>query len=121
MKGDINKIIKPLIGQGQAFSIMTLSQIKEQLGVTELNFNYQLDADGNKTDFLRAWDNNTRTEFIMHNDVAEKIQEALFKEEVLDTLSLQEKSVNGTQISAAGLEYRRYFIVIYNDKPVFRF
>ena len=120
MKGDINKIIKPLIGQGQAFSIMTISQIKRHLRITELNFNYQLDADGNKTDFLRAWDNSTRTEIIMHNDVAEKIQEALFdfEEDVLDTLSLQDKGVN---ISASGLEYRKYLIVIYNEQPVFRF
>ena len=121
MKGDINKITKPLIGQGQAFSIMTISQIKRHLRVTELNFNYQLDADGNKTDFLRAWDNSTRTEVIMHNDVAEKIQEALSKEEVLDTLSLQDKGVKGFRISAVGLEYRKYFIVIYNEQPVFSF
>jgi hypothetical protein len=100
---------------------MTIREIKRQLGVRELNFKYQLDAEGNKTDFLRAWDNGTRTEVIMHNNVAEEIQEALFREEHLDTLSLQDKGVKGFRISTVGLEYKKYFIVIYNDKPDYSF
>ena len=110
MKGDINKIIKPLIGQGQAFSIMTVREIKRFLGIIELNFNYQLDADSNKTDFLRAWDNSTRTQIVMHNDVAELISQ----NNDIDTLSLQDK---GTYTSASGLKYRKYFIVVYNEQP----
>ena len=114
MKGDINKIIKPLIGQGQAFSIMTIREIKRHLGVIELNFNYQLDADGNKTDFLRAWDNNSRTEVAIHKETAEKIAE----DPKIAILSLKNK---GIRVSASGLEYRSYIIVIYNDKSDYSF
>lgn len=114
MKGDINKIIKPLIGQGQAFSIMTISQIKEQIGITSLNFFHQLNADGQVSDFIRAWDNVSRTEVVMHNDVAELISQ----NNDIDTLSLQDK---GTYTSASGLEYRKYFIVVYSEQPAFKF
>ena len=114
MKGDINKIIKPLIGQGQAFSIMTISQIKRHLRVTSLNFFHQLNADGQVSDFIRAWDNASRTEVVMHNDVAELISQ----NNDIDTLSLQDK---GTYTSASGLEYRKYFIVVYSEQPAFKF
>ena len=114
MKGDINKITKPLIGQGQALCIMTISQIKEQLGVTSLNFFHQLNADGQVSDFIRAWDYELRIEVVMHNDVAELISQ----NNNTYTLSLQDK---GTYTSASGLEYRKYFIVIYSNIPAYKF
>ena len=114
MKGDINKIIKPLIGQGQAFSIMTISQIKEQLGITELKFYTQVNPEGIVSDFLRAWDNNSRTEIAVHKETAEKIAE----DPKIAILSLKD---NGIRVSASGLEYRNYMIVIYNEQPAFRF
>ena len=114
MKGDIDKIIKPLIGQGQAFSIMTISQIKEQLGIAELRFHTQVSPEGVVSDFLRAWDNNSRTEIAVHKETAEKIAE----DPKIAILSLKD---NGIRVSASGLEYRSYIIVIYNDKPAYSF
>lgn len=93
---------------------MTISQIKEQLGFTSLDFFHQINSDGQVSDFLRAWDNNSRTEVIMHKDVAEE----LYTDKDISILSLQDK---GIQISASGLEYRKYFIVIYSEQPAFRF
>ena len=113
MKGDINKIIKPLIGQGQALCIMTMLQIKEQLGVTSLKFFHHLNADGQVSEFIRAWDNDSRTEIVMHNRVAE-----LISQDDIDTLSLQDR---GTHISTSLLEYRTYFIVIYKEQPAYKF
>ena len=93
---------------------MTISQIKEQLGLTSLDFFHQINSDGQVLDFLRAWDNNPRTEVIMHKDVSEK----LYTDKDINILSLQDK---GIHISASGLEYRKYFIVIYSEQPAFRF
>ena len=92
---------------------MTISQIKEQLGIAELRFYTQVSPEGVVSDFLRAWDNNSRTEIAVHKETAEKIAE----NPEIDILSLKD---NGTHISASGLEYRKYFIVIYNQ-PSFSF
>ena len=94
---------------------MTMLQIKEQLGITtSLYFFHQLNADGQVSEFIRAWDNDSRTEIVMHNDVAELIS----RNHDFDTLSLQDR---GTHISTSLLEYRTYFIVIYKEQPAYKF
>ena len=93
---------------------MTMLQIKEQIGITSLNFFHQLNADGQVSDFIRAWDNVSRTEIAVHKETAEKLAE----DPKIAILSLKD---NGIRVSASGLEYRSYIIVIYNDKPAYSF
>lgn len=53
---------------------MTLAQIKEKLGLSTLELNTATDANDNKTDWMRAWDNDSRTAVSIHKELVAEIK-----------------------------------------------
>ena len=72
--------------------IMTIQEIKQQLNIENtLSFDFTKTSDGNtSTEWLRAWDNDTRTDIHMHVDVDDRIQST---SGLLNTLHIHEQSV----------------------------
>jgi hypothetical protein len=52
---------------------MTLAQIKEELGVAQLNLSTAKDLQGQPTDWMRHWDNDNRVAVSVHKDTVQKI------------------------------------------------
>jgi hypothetical protein len=83
-----------------------MNDIKESLGVKNLNFMAQLTEDGQETGWSRCWINSLRIEVLIHDDLASTITS-----ETRD-LSLKDK---GEYESESGSIYHKYIIVRYND------
>jgi hypothetical protein len=79
-----------------------IAQIKEQLGLAQLNLNTALDAKGVATDWMRHWENDTRTAISIHKDTV-----AAIKADPNVNLGLQEEK----RTSEKGEEYRAIRIV----------
>lgn len=86
----------------------TLAQIKSQLGLTELSLSYATDLEGNKTDWLRHWDNDKRVAISIHSDLAKSLKANPSENQ----LSLQSEMRTGEQGP-----YTAYRIVKYNSTP----
>lgn len=83
---------------------MTLAQIKEKVGVNQLELNTSNDADGNPTDWMRHWDNDNRVAVSIHKDLVEDIK----KDANIASLGLQTETRTGEQG-----DYTAYRIVKY--------
>ena len=91
---------------------MTLNEIKAQLGVEVLHLNIAKDMDGNSTEWYRFWDNATRKDVSIHEDLVSELKSNPHK----STLYLQD---NGVKISAASdKKYHRYRIVSHHEPDV---
>lgn len=53
---------------------MQLSEVKEQLDISQLEFVRSKDADGKPTPWLRHWDNTRRFAVVAHQDVIVKLK-----------------------------------------------
>lgn len=52
---------------------MNLSEIKAQLNISSLDLNTATDTEGNKTAWMRHWDNNQRIAVSIHSDLVKEI------------------------------------------------
>ena len=53
---------------------MRLSEIKSRLNISSLQLNTALDKEGNKTDWMRHWDNDSRTQVSIHKELVTELQ-----------------------------------------------
>ena len=53
---------------------MLLDEVKAQLGIAQFNLNTAEDEAGNKTEWMRHWDNDNRVAVSLHKDTVAKIQ-----------------------------------------------
>lgn len=53
---------------------MTIEEIKKELDMKSLPFNWFVAEDGTKTDWLRVWNNDSRKAVLMHKDVDDMLQ-----------------------------------------------
>lgn len=53
---------------------MNITEIKGKLGVDSLGLNTSKDSAGNPTDWMRSWDNDTRTAVSIHKDLVAELQ-----------------------------------------------
>ena len=53
---------------------MTLAQVKDQIGIQQLELNTAEDKDGNKTDWMRHWDNDNRVAVSIHKELIAEIK-----------------------------------------------
>lgn len=88
----------------------TLKQIKSNLGITELNLQFAQDLEGNKTEWLRHWDNDRRIAVSIHKDLATEL--AADKAGAINNLSVQFQQRSGEQGP-----YDAHRIVRYNATP----
>ena len=71
---------------------MNITEVKSELGYSVLNLNFAEDKDGNKTEWLRHWDNENRIAVSIHQDTVKEI-----RENNPSTLSLQSEVRTGAQ------------------------
>lgn len=83
---------------------MNIQQIKSELSIPSLQLNVSLDADRKPTEWLRHWENDSRTAVSLHKDTFQKIKE----NPAMDNLGLQK----GTGEAEQG-KYTTYRIVAY--------
>jgi hypothetical protein len=85
---------------------MNLQQIKQQLGYETLNLNTVATATGEKTSWMKHWDNDSRVAVLIHKDTLAKLKTNR------DCSSLGIK----TAIKEGGKgEYKAHTIVMYNE------
>lgn len=89
---------------------MNISEIKTQLGLANLNFFQVLDTEGVETEWHKAWDNNSRTMVIAHQDTLEKIKAT----PRTTTLSLKDEGVIQPEDTTKE-PYRKFFLVIFEN------
>ena len=53
---------------------MTISDIKQTLGLSTLRLNWFIAEDGTVTPWLRQWENSSRRAILMHKDVDDLLQ-----------------------------------------------
>ena len=71
---------------------MNIQEVKSTLGYETLNLNFADDKDGNKTEWLRHWDNDNRVAVSVHQDTVASI-----KKDDPSTLSIQSETRTGEQ------------------------
>jgi len=71
----------------------TLEGIKAELGVSSLNMNTVVTETGEKTSWLKDWDNNNRVAVLMHMDT----YQAIIKDPTLSCLGIHEQEKTGAQ------------------------
>lgn len=54
---------------------MTLAEIKAKYNKESFNLDYFVAKDGVKTQWLREWENHTRTAFLVHQDILDYIKD----------------------------------------------
>lgn len=86
----------------------TLAQIKSKLGISQLELVTAQDVNGNKTEWLRHWDNDTRTAVSIHKDLATELK----SNTAITSLSLQTEQRAGEQGP-----YTAHRIVKHNSTP----
>ena len=97
---------------------MTITQVKQQLNISAINFSRCKDKDNNPTEFLRHWDAKQRFSLVAHQDVVAKIK----ADPNVNKLALKWEqratkdtpAADGTVSETAGLAYDSY-ILIYSD------
>lgn len=93
----------------------TLQEIKDKLGVEELNLYRSTDADGNPQPWLRHWDNERRVSVSIHEDLASEL--AQDKRGKITSLSTQyEKRVPRKEDGTLGEPYDSYRIIRYTTE-----
>ena len=88
---------------------MTLAEIKKELGYSTLELNQSQDAEGQKTDWFRHWDNNKRVAVSIHKDTLEKLKK---NPNSTASLGLQSEMRQGAKGA-----YTAYRIVEYTTQP----
>lgn len=86
----------------------TLAQIKSKLGISQLELVTAQDINGNKTEWLRHWDNDTRTAVSIHKELAMELK----SNPAITSLSLQTEPKVGEQGP-----YTAHRIVKYSSTP----
>lgn len=86
----------------------TLAQIKSKLGISQLELVTAQDINGNKTEWLRHWDNDNRVAVSIHKDLATELK----SNPAITSLSLQTEPKVGEQGP-----YTAHRIVKYNSTP----
>jgi hypothetical protein len=81
---------------------MTLAQIKEQIGIPQLELNTAEDKDSKPTDWMRHWDNDNRVAVSIHKELVEELK----ADANISSLGLQSETRNGEQG-----DYKAYRIV----------
>ncbi|NCO74338.1 MAG: hypothetical protein GW856_03635 [Cyanobacteria bacterium] len=72
---------------------MTLAQIKEQVGVAQLELNTANDKDGKPTDWMRHWDNDNRVAVSIHKELVSELK----ADANISSLGLQTEKRTGEQ------------------------
>lgn len=85
---------------------MRLDQIKEQLGYEALNLNTVATATGEKTSWMKHWDNNKRIAVLIHKDTLTKLKSNM----KCSTLGIKTATKQGSKG-----EYTAHTIVMYNE------
>lgn len=88
----------------------TLKQVKEKLGLNQLELVTANDVNGAPTDWLRHWDNDRRMAVSIHKDLAKEL--GADKTGAISALSLQHEQRVGEQGP-----YDAYRIVKFNSTP----
>ncbi len=83
---------------------MTLAQLKEKLGISQLELNTSEDKDGNATDWMRHWDNDNRVAVSIHKELVAELK----ADANIASLGLQMETRNGEKG-----DYKAYRIVRY--------
>lgn len=71
---------------------MNISQIKSQLGIPSLQLSTALTTEGEKTDWMRHWNNDNRVAVSVHKDLVDKIKA---NPEGEDSLAIQTETREG--------------------------
>lgn len=71
----------------------TLADIKNKIGIQTLELSTATDATGEKTDWLRHWDNDTRTAVSIHRELATELK----SNPAITSLALQSEQRVGEQ------------------------
>lgn len=82
----------------------TIAQIKEQLNIPTLQLNTANDAEGNKTEWMRHWDNDNRTAVSIHKDLVSELK----TNPAIDSLALQEDKRTGAKGEYTALRIVKY-------------
>lgn len=85
---------------------MTLAEIKNKVGVTNLELNTATDADDKPTDWMRHWNNDERVAISIHKELVEKIK----VNPAVSNLAIQTE----IKVAAKG-NYTSYRIVQYTE------
>lgn len=84
---------------------MTLDQIKEKVGIEQLELNTANDGEGNPTDWMRHWDNDNRVAVSIHKELVGELK----ADANISSLGIQTETREGDQG-----EYTAYRIVKYS-------
>jgi len=88
---------------------MNIVEIKKTVGVEALELNTAQDTNGNPTDWMRHWENDTRTAISIHKDLVEELK----ADKNISSLGLQKEVRTGEQG-----DYTAYRIVKYTPAEV---
>lgn len=72
---------------------MTITQIKEKLGLQTLELNTATDKDNNPTDWMRAWDNENRVAVSIHKELVSELK----ADSNISSLGLQTEKREGSK------------------------
>ena len=89
---------------------MDILQIKEQLGIPSLQLHTAKDLEGNNTEWMRHWQNDTRVAVSFHKDLVAKIKE---DPKGVNSLDIQTETREGEQG-----EYTAHRVVQYTPAEV---
>lgn len=70
---------------------MTLAQIKEKLGINQLELNTSTDAQDQPTDWMRHWDNENRVAVSIHKELVGELK----ADSGINSLGLQTETRSG--------------------------
>ena len=85
---------------------MNLSEVKKNLGVETINLNTVVTTTGEKTDWMKDWNNNNRVAILIHKDTLAKLKANP------EATSL---GINTQVKTGAKGEYTAKTIVLYNE------
>ena len=83
---------------------MNLAQVKTELGIPTLQLNTATDAAGNKTAWMRHWDNDNRRAVSIHKDLVEELK----ANPAIDSLAIQEDTRTGAKGDYKALRIVKY-------------
>ena len=86
---------------------MKLADIKTKLGIAQFNLNTATNEAGEKTEWMRHWDNENRIAVSLHKDLVEDLK---VNSKTINTLGLQHEERKGEQGP-----YQSYRIVKYAE------
>lgn len=84
---------------------MTLEEVKNQIGISSLRLNTAMDAENKPTEWMRHWDNETRTAVSIHKELVGELK----ADNHINTLGLQLEDRTGEQGP-----YKAYRIIRYS-------